>query len=550
MKKLTLVILFISAVSAAFAQSAMVQKAAKSVFSLTTFSADGSILATSHGVFFGESDECISSFTPFIGASSAVIIDAYGRKAQVESIIGANEMYNICRFKVSTNVATLPVAEKPAKDKAFAIGYSVKRPSATALTIKTAEKFKDNYNYYVFNEEINDELEGCPIVNESGQMLGLVQRANTTYDIQSTDARFYAELESSGLSSRDEALKKTSIRIALPTSHDQARLMLMMLDAQTDSMNVIGCVNEYNSRYPNDIDGYSALSRYQVGHGNLARASQAMEECIRNASDKAEAYSEYSKQIYNVAVYTPDSIPCEWTLDLAEQNIKKAIDINGESAYKHQLGLIRFAKGDYQQAFDIFDEISKADMANSEVFYEMAQAKSHLGADNAEILPYLDKAIEKCAQPLTNISAPYFYTRGLTLDAMGEYKKAMQDYNTYDTLMYFRGPAEFYYTRYKCEVKIRQYQQALNDIAHAAVIQPGEATYLAEMASLQLRVGQYENAVRTCNLCLNLTDEYSDVFIIAGVALMKLENKEEAKKAFERAKELGDERADEYLQKL
>lgn len=550
MKKLTLIISLIFVMSSAFAQSAMVQKAAKSVFSLTTFKADGTILATSHGVFSGASNECISSFTPFIGASSAVIMDAYGRKAQVESIIGANEMYDICRFKVDASVATLAIAEKPAKDKVFAISYSVKRPSAKALTIKSVEKFMEKYNYYVFNEEITDEYEGCPIVNDAGQMIGLVQRANTTYDIQSTDARFYSELASSGLSSRDEALKKTSIRIALPDSRDQARLMLMMIDAQTDSMNVIGCVNEYNSRYPNDVDGYSALSRYQVSRGNLSRATQAMQECIRTASDKAEAYGDYAKQIYNVAAYLPDSIPCEWTLDLAEQNIQKAIDINGASSYKHQLGLIRYAKGDYQQAFNIFDEISKADMGNSEVFYEMAQAKSQLGADNNEILSYLDKAIEKCPQPLTNVSAPYFYTRGVTLDAMGEYKKALQDYNTYDTLMYFRGPAEFYYTRHKCEIKVRQYQQALNDIAHAAVLQPGEATYLAEMASLQLRVGQYENAVRTCNLCLNITDEYSDIFIIAGVALMKLEHKEEAKAAFERAKELGDERADEYLQKL
>ncbi len=550
MKKIVLIFTFVIAFTSAFAQSAMVQKAAKSVCSLTTFNADGTILATSHAVFFGESNECISAFTPFVGASSAIIIDAYGRKAQVESIIGANEMYNICRFKVATKVATLAVAEKPIKEKAFAISYSVQRPSAKALTVKTAETFKEKYNYYVFNEEISDELEGCPIVNENGQMVGLVQRANTNYNIQSTDARFYAELASSGLSSRDDILKKTNIRTALPDNHDQARLMLMMIDAQSDSLNVIGTVNEYNSRYPGDIDGYAALSRYQVNHGNLTRATQAMNECIKNASDKAEAYSEYSKQIYNVATYMPDSVDCEWTLDLAEDQIVKAIANKNLPAYRHQLAQIQYAKGDYLQAYNIFEEISTTEMGNSELFYEMAQTKSHLGAENAEILPYLDKAIEKCPKPLTNISAPYFYARGITLDAMGEYKKAMRDYNTYDTLMYFNASHDFYYTRYKCETKIRQYLQALNDIAHAAILNPREATYLAEMASLQLRVGQYENAIRTCELSKNLTTEYADIYIIEGVSYLKLERKEDAKAAFIKAKELGDPRAEEYLQKL
>lgn len=74
---------------------AMVQKAAKSVFTLTTYKDDGSILAVTRGVYLDKPDEGIAAFKPFIGASTASVIDATGKKTDVEAIIGANDIYDI-----------------------------------------------------------------------------------------------------------------------------------------------------------------------------------------------------------------------------------------------------------------------------------------------------------------------------------------------------------------------------------------------------------------------------------------------------------------------
>lgn len=550
MRKIVLIITFVLTLTThIFAQSSMVQKAGKTVFSLTTFKPDGTILATSHGVFCGDEGEAISSFTPFIGAKSAVIIDASGRKSEVESIIGANEIYDICRFKVTNAVSPITVAEKEATGKVFAVSYSTKRPSAKALTVKTSEKFLDKYNYYVFNEEISDEFEGCPIVNESGMLIGLVQRSKASYDIISTDSRYYSQLATTGLSSHDQVFRKTGIRATLPKDHDQARLMLMMINADTDSLNAVNSIKDYQKIYPTDIDSYSAMARFQLSRGNIESATMAMEDAIKNLPNKDEAYSEYAKQIYGVATVLPDSIENKWTFDLAEEQINKAIQINNSPAYQHQLAQIIYAKGDYQKAYSLFEAVANGGMSTSEVYYEMAQCKSHLGAENKDILPLLDKAVEQGPKPITRITAPYIYARGLIYDDMGEYKKALQDYNLYDTLMVFQASHDFYYTRFKCELQIRQYQQALNDIAHAVYLNPSEMTYLAEMASLQLRVGQYENAIKTCELSLRMTDQYADIYIIQGVALIKQNRKDEAMTAFRKAADLGDTRGNEYIEK-
>lgn len=98
-------------------------------------------------------------------------------------------------------------------------------------------------------------------------------------------------------------------------------------------------------------------------------------------------------------------------------------------------------------------------------------------------------------------------------------------------------------------MKVRQYQQALNDIAHAAVINPRQALYFAELASLQLRVNRFEDAVKAADLCLRIAPENSDSYIIKGLALMQLKKKDEGLQALQKAKELGDERADEFIKK-
>ena len=47
------------------AQPGWVKNASKSVFTLKTFAADGSLIASSNGFFTGANGEAISNFTPF-----------------------------------------------------------------------------------------------------------------------------------------------------------------------------------------------------------------------------------------------------------------------------------------------------------------------------------------------------------------------------------------------------------------------------------------------------------------------------------------------------
>ena len=78
--------------------------------------------------------------------------------------------------------------------------------------------------------------------------------------------------------------------------------------------------------------------------------------------------------------------------------------------------------------------------------------------------------------------ANYYLARGEFLKEQGEFRRAIQDYNMYDSIARPVSPA-FFYTRYQCETKLRMWQPALLDIARTCYLAPKEPTYFAEWAS-------------------------------------------------------------------
>ena len=191
-------------------------------------------------------------------------------------------------------------------------------------------------------------------------------------------------------------------------------------------------------------------------------------------------------------------------------------------------------------------ELTKTKLNSGELYYEAAQSKSQLNAPEQEIKVLLDSAVAVGAR--TNMAAPYYWARAQYLDAQGNYREALADYNQYDSITR-PMTAPFFYARYKCELKLRQWQQALLDIARTCYLSPKEPTYYAEWASLDLRVKRYDEGITAAKACIELAPEYPDGHLLLGLLQIENGNKEQGIQSLEKAKELGDTRADGYLSK-
>lgn len=532
-------------------QSKQVKKAAASIFSLTTFKTDGTLLASTNGVFISDNGEAISAFYPFVGADSAVVIDTNGNALPVDVIIGANELYDVCKFKVNGKTTPIKIASTPSNDgeKVWMLGYSIKNQEAKQVPIQKTELFMDKYTYYIFSSETPENMEGCPFVNAKGELIGILQHANHSEGTHAVDAHFMKDMQiNNGLSLADPVLRQTTIRTQLPAKEEDALVTLLMASEQ-NKKNYLKYIQDFKHLFPQAVDGYAAQARQYANKKEFAKAATEMETAIQNVHKKDAAHAEYAKIIFHQQLFQPDSTYLAWSLDKALAEAQKAYEINPLPAYQHQQAQIIYSKGNYQKAYDMFLALTKTNLRSGELFYEAAQAKAQLKANQAEILSLLDSAVAACPQPLTPIAAPFVLARGAAYDQAGDYKKAIMDYNRYDTLMLGRANHEFYYTRFNCNVKLRRYQQALNDIAHAAVLNRQEPTYLAEMASLQLKVNYIDDALKTAELCIGVAPNYPDIYLIKGLALIQKKQKKLGIEAFEKAKQLGDKRAQDYIDK-
>ena len=547
MKKTVHILLMLLASISIAAQPSQVKKAAQSVFSLTSFNEKGEIVASTQGVFIDEQGTGICPFKPFIGAERATVVDADGNPAEVDALLGVDELYDVAKFRVKASTKAIPSATAAEKQraKAWLMPYSIKSPEARQVTISSVERFHENYNYYILEGEVPDNAVGCPLINGNGQILGIMHKSDT--HITAVDVNYIKQLTVNGLSSLDASLQETGIRTALPDQEEEAITMMTLKKGSVKDETYKAYINEFLEKFPTAAFGYHELGLTQIAQDLFDEADKTMRTAVKESRAKDEAHSDYANLIYQKMVYKADKPYEPWTLDKALEEAKAAYGINPQPIYRHQEAQIIYAQGKYQEAYDIFMELTKSPISNAELYYEAAQSKMQLKAPDTEIRSLLDSAVNVGKRMGTG-AAPYVLARARYLHDKGEFRAALKDYNDYDTLTATTDPV-FFYMRYKCEIEVRQWQQALFDIARASLLNPKEPTYFAEWASLDLRVKRYDEAISAATKCIELAPEYADGYLLLGLAQIEKGMKEEGLKNLEKAKELGDTRADQYIEK-
>ncbi|MBR1402073.1 MAG: hypothetical protein IJ604_05685 [Prevotella sp.] len=533
------------------AQPAAVKNAAKSVFSLTTFRADGSVLASSHGIFVGENGEAISDLTPFLGASKAVVIDQKGNKMDVSRLLGINEIYDMARFRVDgkTTPAVLAQNAITTGNKTWLVGYGIKNPTITETTVKSTEKFMEKYNYYIISMNAPDNTIACPFVNENGEVVGLLQISNTSFDTHATDARFGNSLTLSALSYSDACIRQIGIPIAMPEEKNQAQLLLMMAGQSGDSLKYESAINDFIEKFPGMNDGYEAKARLRANNMLFEEADEIMKDAIKKCESKDEAHYNYSKLIYDKLLYN-NNIYEPWTIDKAMEEANQAYTQNPLPLYLHHIGQLTFSKGEYQNAYDIFMKLYEDKLfSNPELLYESARCKEMMDAPAPEIIALLDSAINTTDTLRFRETAPYFLERANIYMKTDSFRLAVMDYTRYEILMQGRVSAQFYYLREQAEVKGRLFQQALSDIARAIIMDPREALYYAEMASLQIRLNMSDKAEETAQRCVEVAPDYPEGYLLLGLAQVKNGKKEIGIENMQKSKDMGNTQAEGLIQK-
>jgi tetratricopeptide (TPR) repeat protein len=170
--------------------------------------------------------------------------------------------------------------------------------------------------------------------------------------------------------------------------------------------------------------------------------------------------------------------------------------------------------------------------------------------DTTAMIALLDSCVNTFSKPYLKDAAPYLWARASARREVGKYRDALSDMNEYEKLMSATINDNFYYIRHQTDIQARLYQQALNDIDEAIRINPKETLYYAEKASLQVRVGLFDEAEATAKECISIEPDNSDGYLFLGLAQCMKGDKQSGLDNLRKAKELGDPQADALIEKF
>jgi len=528
-------------------------KAVKSLLTLKTFAKDGTLLASSTGFFVGTDGEAVSSYAPFKGAQRAVVIDAQGKEYPVEFMLGANETYDVAKFQVAAQKTTpLPIAATATKGSSvWLLPYAVKKtPDCVQGTISNAELFQDKYQYYTLQLNAEESQINSPVLNENGEVVGIIQpsagdQKGTSYAVS---ARFATDLKIVGLSINDPVFRQTQIPMAMPDDAKEALLTIFLASSSVSENEYLNLIERFIKKFPDEADGYVYRARYQVSKGNFSSADEDMQRALKINGEKDDVHYQYADLIYQKEIYQSDKPFSAWTLDKAFSESQEAYRINPMPIYLQQQAQIRYAQGQYAEAYNLYDQLTRSDLRSADIFFAASQCKAQLNEPDMQ-LALLDSAVNQFSRPYVKTAAPYLLARAQALYNQGKYRPAVNDYNEYEQLMGSQLGAAFYYQRELAELGGHLYQQALNDINKAIELAPTEPMYQAEKASLQVRVGMHKEAMETAQQLIRMSPDLSDGYLFLGLAQCLSDQKAEGVKNLNKAKELGNDQAQSLIDK-
>lgn len=540
-----------------------VEKAKRAVFSVVTYDKNDKMLNTGNGFFVSEDGLALSDYTLFKGAERAVVITSEGKQMPVSLILGANDMYDVIKFRVAITEKKVPalIVAKTAPAvgaDAWMLPYSTQKSIACVTgKVKEVSKVAGEYHYYTLGMQMKDKMVSCPVMNAEGQVFGIAQKSSgidTVTTCYAAGAAFAMSQKISALSLGDAALKKIGIRKGLPETEDQALVYLFMASSSLSGDDYEKLLDDFIRQFPSNADGYLRRANYYAAKGKddqawYDKAVADFNQALKVAQKKDDVYYNIGKLMYAYQLSKPEKTYKDWTYDTALQNVRQAIAIDPLPIYIQMEGDILFAQQDYAGALAAYEKVNASNIASPATFFSAAKTKELAKGDPKEVVALMDSCIARCPQPITADFAPYLLERAQMNMNAGQPRNAMLDYDAYHTAVKGEVNDVFYYYREQAALKARQFQRALDDIVKAIEMNPTDLTYQAEHAVVNLRVGRYEEAIQILNNILKADPKYAEAYRLLGLCQIQLKKTDEACGNFKKAKELGDPNVDELITK-
>lgn len=543
---------------AAFSQPKFASKVGKGIVSLNTYDRQGNLLHQGTAIYVGANGEAVADYRLFKNAYQASVIDASGKQADVDYILGADDTYSMVRFHVNTKgnaVVPSVTATQPMKSAVFVLGRVAGGALSDAqATIADTAMIQGVYAYYGLDKTLDESLIGAPVFNESGTLVGMLhpQIGDKNYVL---DIRFHEGLKIQPFptSSAQVALGNIFIPKDLPDTQEEALVYLYAKSRSASNEEYMDMVNRFVAAYPKNAEGYLRRATPLIDLTRFDESDKDLQQYLSLVEDKAVGNYNVASLIFDKLRLQPEPAYEKWNEDVALQYVDKALTLNTskpeeeqrleKTRYRLLKGQLLMDKPDYDGALALYEELNNESGGTPSYLYAISMAREGRGDSIEAVIEPIDSAIAKFGNPLPSEASNYIIRRGQLYANAGMYREAVQDYNQYAYLMNNQVSPIFYYERSQIEVNARMYQPAMDDINKAIELAPREPLYHVERGALAVRVSMFDECIESCQTALRLNPDIIDAYRILGYAQLQKGDKDSARKNLQKAIDMGDETA-------
>ncbi len=521
-----------------------VEKARRAVASVVTYR-QGVMLHSGTAVFAGSGSDLIASYSLFIGADSAVVIDYKGVVRPVKNIVGVNEIFDCIRVRVAADkkVKPLAVSVTPVDEgeTLYQLGYGVgKGGFVEEAGVKRVDSVY-SCAYYTLAKPMESRFTALPLVNADGEFVAVMQETATGVTINSyaVGASLFSALDVSVPLYGNGYYRSMGIRTALPGNKDEALTCLYMQAMVGDNLSYKNVIDDFIALYPDSYEGYVARAEYEaVALRDFYAAENSWNRAYGLTENAAEVHYSKAKAINTIVLEGDTLSHPALSLEGALCEIDKAIAADRQSLFLNGKAEILYSHGDYAAAAECYVALAATDMRSAEVFAKASQCYREI-RDYDMSVAMLDSAVACFDSTAVKFSAPYILTRALVNVAAKKYRNAVYDYIRYENMMGGSLGAEFYYLRAQAEQGAKMYAQALNDYDTAIYLDPQSLAPYIEKGLLCYRVKYSNEGIRVLTEAEALAPESPDVHYLLGRLYMQNGDTEKAMMHLRKAVEFG-----------
>lgn len=520
-----------------------------SVFQVIAYNAEGKESGRSTGFFISKDGTGITDLGVLKNACSAKTVDAAGTVRPIQVILGANDMYDAVKFQVIPDkklcAVSLAVRKQDEGSQVYALPFMAERfDRVQAASVSKSMDIDGGHFYYNLALPCDSCLWGCPVFNEQGLVIGMIQNGQVGDAVSyALDANFIRDIEILPMSLDERAYADIHIRKALPSDASQALAYVYIKQSTMGTKEYGRLLEDFLIQFPDNPDGLFNLASYlilETDSTQYERAQQLIDRSIGLSDEKGRMHCDYANLIY-MTVSDGIKVSGSWTLEKALEEIDTAISIDTVPEFHHVKGNIEFAMGLYPQALESFMKLNSTSLASADSYLLAYTACSRMENSTDRCIELLDTAILMFGQPFPPRSGVLYLERATLLQEAGRYRDAVRDLFRYEELVGSGSlNAGFYYMRYQAGIQAKMYEQALADIITARQLAPQDQTMTLEHASLLLRIGNQSAALPLLIDLVELFPDDTDVLRLLGVCYLQMDERPKGIPYLQKASDLGD----------